>query len=184
MVTILALLASLVTPVADLPCTYLSKSQQELHQVSACASLENGQPVLNSAVFADLLFDEKEGGLAQIHVNKAWHWVRPDGHMQAVLTFDNGADPFSDGLTRGPGTQGVAYFDRNLQRVLDLPYAWGMPFQDGHALVCVDCVESVSAGEHRERVGDTWGVIDRAGKAVVAPELSLQDALSRRDLLP
>ncbi|MEQ4617620.1 MAG: hypothetical protein ABN482_06185 [Corticimicrobacter sp.] len=184
MVTILALLASLVTPAADLPCTYLSKSQQELHQVQACASLENGQPVLNAGVLADLQFDGAEGGLAQVHVNRRWHWVRPDGHMQEVLTFDNGADPFSEGLTRGPGTKGVAYYDRSLQRILDLPYAWGMPFQDGRALVCADCVESTGADEHRALVGDTWGVIDRAGKEVLAPGLSLQEAVSRRDLLP
>lgn len=181
---IFALLASLVTPTADLPCTYLSKSQQELHQVQACASLKNGQPVLDSAVLSDLLFDAAEDGLAQVHVNKVWHWVRPDGDMRAVLTFDNGADPFSEGLTRGPGTKGVAYYDRRLQQALDLPYAWGMPFQDGYALVCADCEASMATGEHRELAGQTWGVIDRAGKEVVAPRFSLQEAASRRDLLP
>lgn len=184
MMMLLNILASLVTQAPDLSCTYPSKSQEELHTAQVCVSSDNGQPVLNDHVLSDLLFDEGEHGLGQVHTNGAWHWVRADGYMLAVLTFDNGADPFSEGLTRGAGTGGIAYYNRNLQRILDLPYAYGMPFRNGYALVCADCRQSDITAEHAQPSGSRWGVIDRAGKDVIAPELKFQDALKALERLP
>lgn len=184
MIAIVSLLASLITQTPDVSCTYLSKSQEGPHKADGCVSLENGLPVLSDYVLSDLLLDEGEYGLGQVHMRGVWHWVRTDGHMLAVLTFDNGADPFSEGLTRGAGTKGIAYYNRNLERILDLPYAYGMPFHEGYSLVCEDCRQSITTAEHSKPVGNTWGVIDPSGREVVTPKLEFRDALEVLHLLP
>lgn len=184
MIAIFSLLASLITQTPDVSCAYLSKSQEGPHKAHGCVTLENGLPVLSDHVLSDLLLDEGERGLGQVHMHGFWHWVRTDGYMLAVLTFDNGADPFSESLTRGAGTVGIAYYNRELQRILDLPYAYGMPFREGYALVCEDCRQSITTAEHSTPIGDTWGVIDPLGREVVAPKLKFRDALETIHLLP
>lgn len=176
-----AALAALQAAPATRACFYASRTQETLVAAPSCAQWENGRPVLSAQVLSDLSFDDAPAGLASVRVQDDWFWVRRDGYAQAVLTFDNGADDFAHGLVRGPGRDGMAYYDQELQPVLDTGYAWVMPFRDAYAVVCADCQQSAPGPDgHRSLEGHTWGVIDRAGKEVVSPTLSLQDAMAQQ----
>jgi hypothetical protein len=79
------------------------------------------------------------GGLASALIDGHWYYVRPNGDLLQVVTFDNGADYFSEGLTRSVVRGKVAYFDGNFRRVIPPKFDWGWPFEAGRALVCMGC---------------------------------------------
>ena len=103
-------------------------------------------------------------GLGQVLVlgsGGGWRYVNRNGETLPVVTFDNGADYFAEGLTRGIVKGGVAYFDPEFQQVAG-PYADGTPFRNGRAAVCQGCSKSdVTSRDGR------WGFIDRTGGVVV-----------------
>lgn len=119
-----------------------------------------------------------EHGLAQAWIETlGWSWIRPDGLAIGVLTFDNGPDPFNEGLTRSSIDGKVAYYDRHLRRVLATPYDWASEFEHGRAVVCVGCVREKT--EMGFMVGGLWGQIDRKGRVIVPVDLT-QEALAAR----
>ena len=106
-----------------------------------------------------------------------WFYVRPDGSKVSVVTWDNGADDFSEGLARTLIDGKVAYVDERFEVVVPPEYDWGWPFEDGLALVCLGCsLEKAPAEEHTEVVGGTWVYIDLAGKEVLPPQGSRRQA--------
>ncbi|SIT12549.1 hypothetical protein [Achromobacter sp. MFA1 R4] len=170
------LIAALLTSLAlasgtvsdyDLPCFYADKlADGSLEHVAHCARATDGVVEFRPAVLARMDFGDD--GLSPATANGSWHWVRPDGRAVAVVTFDNGADDFQEGLTRGPWAGGMAYYDKQLNRVLATPYDWGDRFEGGIAAVCQGCrVERSPDGEHSYSVGGEWGAIDRNGRLVL-----------------
>lgn len=154
---------SVAAPVYPETCSYAPVGNGEFHAVQGCTRLKNGKPQLSARVLADLFYDAQ--GLAQVWVNGAWHWVRRDGGAAAVVTMDNGADPFQEGFSRGLTASGMVYYNPGLVPVLSTPYDWAWPFEQGLAVVCSACVRQRSPdGEHNDVVGGQWGVIDRSGK--------------------
>ena len=106
-------------------------------------------------------------GLGALAIAGQWYYVKRDGRMLPVVSFDNGPDYFEEGLTRSLQPGGMAWYDRNFRQVIAPRYDWGSPFHKGRAEVCRGCVESAPDGDgHRSMVGGEWGVIDRSGREV------------------
>ena len=109
-----------------------------------------------------------------------WFYVKPNGDLLQVVTFDNGADYFSDGLTRSLQSGKIAYFDTKLLQVIAPKYDWGWPFEGGRALVCTGCKAGKPDGDGHGAVdGGRWGFIDKSGKEIVPVMLTKAQALSR-----
>lgn len=146
-----------------LQCLYAAKAQGgELQSNEHCARADGDTVAFAAPALASMDFDA--AGLSPVYTHGSWRWVRPDGKSAAVVTFDNFADDFEDGLARGPWSGGMAYYDTQLNRVLATPYDWVDRFRDGLALVCQGCRKVYTAGgEHSVMTGGQWGAIDRQG---------------------
>ena len=124
------------------------------------------------------------GGLGQVAVRgMGWLYVRRDGRAALVETFDNGPDPFAEGLARSRVGGKVAFVDRRLRPRIVTDYDWASPFEHGRADVCTEC-RAVADGEHSVMEGGRWGVIDRQGRVVVPVTLERRgvavEGLARR----
>ncbi|MFD4837186.1 WG repeat-containing protein [Achromobacter sp. NPDC058515] len=148
----------------DLPCLYADKETGGmLERADHCARAAGDSVEFQPQALERMDFEGD--GLSPVFTNRSWHWVRPDGRAVAVVTFDNGADDFEDGLARGPWAGGMAYFDKQLNRVLATPYDWGDRFSGGLAAVCKGCrAMRTPDGEHSYLAGGEWGAIDRQGR--------------------
>ncbi|WP_420138013.1 WG repeat-containing protein [Sphingomonas sp.] len=149
-----------------LGCSY--SGPIELTPVDHCASHGSGLPHLAPQVVADLAYDH---GLASIAIaGKGWFYRRRDGRMVQMVTFDNGPDPFSEGLARAIVKGRLAFVDRRLRLRFVTRYTAAEPFRHGRAIVCTGCVETpVDDGEHSYMSGGRWGVIDRRGREIIPP---------------
>lgn len=108
----------------------------------------------------------------------SWAWVAHDGRALPTLTFDNGPDPYSHGLTRVREGGHIAFYDRGFRRVLATPYDWASPFGGrGRAVVCSGCASDGT--EMGFIVGGRWGEIDRTGRVVVPVTLSASELSAR-----
>jgi hypothetical protein len=132
--------------------------------------------------------DFKRDGLATLNVKgRGWFYVRRDGRILEVLSIDNGADEFSEGLVRGRSHGKVAFFDRSF-RMVSLPaYDFAWAFDRGVAMVCSGCKEKTAADDPEHHVfldGGLWGYIDHHGNPVIPVKYSRGEALRQRELLP
>ncbi|MDH0737172.1 WG repeat-containing protein [Achromobacter spanius] len=148
----------------DLQCLYAAKQDGGmLEPADQCARVEGDTVVFAADVLGRMDFNED--GLSPVFTHGSWRWVRPDGKSVAVVTFDNFADDFEDGLTRGPWMGGMAYYDKQLNRVLATDYEWVDRYSGGLAVVCEGCRKTHTPdGEHSYMTGGQWGAIDRQGK--------------------
>ena len=184
-VGVLAVLAMILPPpaaparegrprAADYPldCYYFGP---ELDRFARCARRE-GDAVRIAPVHARRM--AYEHGLAEVRLpGIGCLWARRDGLARPVFIFDNGPDPFVQGLVRGWHEGKVAFYDRRLRLVLATDRDWSFPFNGrGQALVCQGCRSD--GHEHASMIGGRWGIIDRAGHLVVP--LSEGDEPSRR----
>jgi hypothetical protein len=159
-----------------LACTYVAKAPgAELESHPGCARRVEERLVFSAQTLRALSYDQHR--LAEVMVeDSGWHYLKPDGASLPVVTYDNGADAFSEGLVRAPAGGKIAYFDRAFRQVIAPRYEWGSPFENGRALVCLGCKEE-RRGEHSWMTGGTWGYIDRSGKEVVPVRLEREQAL-------
>lgn len=148
----------------DQQCLYAARQEGGmLEPADQCARVEGDAVVFAADVLGRMDFNED--GLSPVFTQGSWRWVRPDGKSVAVVTFDNFADDFEDGLTRGPWSGGMAYYDTRLNRVLATPYEWVDRYSGGLAVVCEGCrTARTPDGEHSYMTGGQWGAIDRQGK--------------------
>ena len=82
-----------------------------------------------------------------------------------TLTYENGADPFSDGLARTRVNGKVGFFNINLDIILKPIYDFAFPFHEGKAEICTGCKEK-KEGEHSMLDGGKWQKIDRNGLVI------------------
>lgn len=143
------------------------------------ASFRNAQLDISSEDLKRMKFSKDR--LAQVIVpDKGWYYVKPNGKSLSVITFDNGADYFAQGLARSKINGKIAYFDVSFRQVIPPKYDWGWPFEGGKALVCNGCRETPRDSDgHSLMVGGQWGFIDRSGKEIVPVTLSREEALRR-----
>ena len=121
-------------------------------------------------------------GLATISVDGAFFYVDRRGKTARGLPFDNGPDPFVEGLVRTIEKGKVGFLDRQLRRVIAPQWDFAFPFRGGIAVVCNGC-RAEPGDEHPKITGGVWGYIDRKGRTVV-PVTHPEDKLpSREDAL-
>jgi hypothetical protein len=109
-----------------------------------------------------LALDFGRCGLASVYIDGGWYYARRDGRLAAVMTMDNGAEPFSEDLARSPVGGKIGFINRNLALVIPARYDGALPFADAGAEVCLDC-KLVSHGEHSSYEGGRWACIDHHG---------------------
>ena len=117
-------------------------------------------------------------GLAQAFIDRSWYYIKRDGSTLPVITYDNGADYFAEGLVRSRVDGKTAYFDTQFKQTIPPKYDWAWPFEHGKALVCIGCVEAAPDGpEHRMVVGGRWGYIDHQGHEIVSVTHSREEIM-------
>lgn len=109
--------------------------------------------------------DFKGEELISVYMNNSFYYVRKNGKYIQTLTYDNGADPFSDGLARTKINGKIGFFNTNLDIVLKPIYDFAFPFHKGVAEICTGCVEK-EAGEHSMLDGGQWQKINREGLVI------------------
>jgi hypothetical protein len=116
----------------------------------------------------NLYFSE---GLGEILVPRVgWYYVTPTGRTAPVLTYDNGADYFAEGLARTILKGKVGFIDPELAAVIPPTWDFAFPFSGGVAVVCNGCRRYPVDDEHWELRGGVWGYIERSGAVVVPIE--------------
>jgi WG containing repeat len=146
---------------ADYSCAYSSKGGGDVVQVDHCASADAaGHIHLKRQQLRALDFGRDS--VASVYIDGNWHYVSRDGRLARVMTMDNGADPFADGLARSPVGAKVGFINRDFVLVIPPRYDGALPFEQGSAAVCVDC-KLTSEGEHSSYQGGRWACIDRHG---------------------
>ena len=150
---------------APLDCAYALGAGGEMSTFHDCAWKDaNGQVHFSRQHLQRLAYDAR--GLASVYVG-GWRYVARNGRSAAVMTFDNGADPFANGLARSPQAKKVGYIDPTLRTVIPARFDGAYPFENGLAVVCNGC-RVVADGEHSSNADGSWGCIDRRGRFVVA----------------
>lgn len=165
-------------PEYPLPCVYVDNlPTADLESHAECAARAGGALRVSEDHLARMSY---LNGLASVVIDKHWYYVMRNGRSLAVLTYDNGPDDFSEGLTRSPVGDKIAYFDSAFQQVVGPKYDWGWPFEGGRALVCIGCKLGKPDDEgHSSVSGGLWGYIDRSGKEVVPVKLSQDEVRAR-----
>ena len=125
----------------------------------------DGSLAVDSEHLQNLYFSE---GLGEILVRTVgWYYVTPTGRTAPVLTYDNGADYFAEGLARTIRAGKVGFIDRSLSEVIPPSWDFAFPFDHGFAVVCNGCRSHRVDDEHSEMRGGVWGYINPSGEAVV-----------------
>ena len=165
--TIVAMFAGAAWSVAspatnpDHSCTYAPKAKSDVLHFEHCARSDAARHFhLKRQHLLALDFDRN--GLASVNIDGGWFYVRRDGRLAPVMTMDNGAEPFSEGLARSPVGGKIGFINRNLALVIPARYDGALPFQHAGAEVCIDC-RMVSHGEHSSYEGGRWACIDQHG---------------------
>ena len=109
--------------------------------------------------------DFKGEEVISIFKDNSFYYIRKDGKKMQTLTYDNGADPFSDGLARTKVNGKIGFFNTNLEIILKAIYDFAFPFHNGEAEICTGCKEK-KEGEHSMLEGGKWQKIDRNGLVI------------------
>ncbi|HIC78561.1 MAG TPA: WG repeat-containing protein [Sulfurovum sp.] len=109
--------------------------------------------------------DFKGQELISIFQNNTFYYVRKDGKAIQTLTYENKADPFSDGLARTKVNGKIGFFNTNLDIILKPIYDFAFPFYKGKAEICTGCKEK-NIGKHSMLEGGKWQKIDRSGLVI------------------
>ena len=164
-----------------LECTYVAREternptplDQEHQPRGPCATLESdGSVTVHADHLKDLYFADD---LAAILVPAGWFYATSTGRTAPVLTYDNGADYFEEGLARTIRGGKVGFIDRELTEVIPPTWDFAFPFVDGLAVVCEGCSSRSVDDEHSEVRGGVWGYVNRSGEVVVPIEYERDD---------
>ena len=109
--------------------------------------------------------DFKGEEIISVFKNNAFYYIRKDGKEIKTLTYENEADPFSDGLARTKINGKIGFFNTNLEIVLKPIYDFAFPFYKGKAEICTGCKEK-KEGENSMLDGGKWQKIDRSGLVI------------------
>jgi len=150
-------------------CWYHAKltqnnQQAEFSQYNNCANINTDKQLkinprhLNHIEFAP-------DNLAVVSFNGQFFYLNQEGHSIQVVSYDNWADDFNNGLARTQINGKIGYIDRKLELIIPADYDWGFPFNNGQATVCIGC-KFKSMGEHKYVTGGLWGVIDVTGNLI------------------
>jgi len=168
---------------AEPDCFYAARPsvddpQPEFESHGNCARVRGDAIEIGPEHLAALEYDD---GLASLLVGTRWVYASPEGRVMAVLTVDNGADDFAEGLARTRVGNRVGFIDRELLVAIPARFDFAWPFEDGTALVCMECRSTAADDDgHSSVIGGRWGYTDRSGEVVVPIALSREAARSAR----
>ena len=112
-------------------------------------------------------------GLAPVADSMGWHYIDLAGEkIIRPYVFDNGPDPFQDGLARYIDAGSIGFFDQSGQIIIEAQYDFVMPFSEGLAAFCEDCSYS-KGNDHTTIEGGRWGYINRQGKVAITPRFEM-----------
>ncbi len=115
-------------------------------------------------------------GIAAVADDSGWQYIDRKGKVRIrPFLFDNGPDPFQEGLARFKKGGRVGFFDERGRVVIPPRFDFVVPFAEGRAAFCQGCREE-QEGEHGTLVGGLWGFIDRKGRIVIAPTFEKADS--------
>lgn len=144
------------------PC--LAFLPSDTKEIPDCVSTDGlGAMVVGASARKQLAFED---GLATISVDGAFFYVDRRGKTARALTFDNGPDPFVEGLARTIENGKVGFLDRKLRSRILPQWDFAFPFRGGLAVVCNGC-RANPADEHGKMTGGVWGYIDRRGQTAI-----------------
>jgi hypothetical protein len=83
-----------------------------------------------------------------------------------LVMFDNGPEPFNDGLTRVFRDGKMGYANKFGQVVIPCIYDYAKWFDEGTAEVTFNATIYIDGDEHRQVEGDEWFKIDKSGQRV------------------
>lgn len=109
--------------------------------------------------------DFKGEEMISVFKKNSFYYIHKNGKEMETLTYDNGADPFSDGLARTKINGKIGFFNSNLDIILKPIYDFAFPFYNGKAEICTGCKEK-KVGEHSMLDGGKWQKIDRNGLVI------------------
>ncbi|OJH80496.1 MAG: hypothetical protein BSK19_09595 [Stenotrophomonas maltophilia] len=162
----LALLGVLASPWASAqgPACKVMTEEHGLWMLPGCEVVDD-KPQISAETLQDLPYDGD--GLALVQTADGFHYVDRHGRSQAVIAWDNGADPLQEGLFRGRIGDRVGYFNAAFEQVIAATFDFAWPFQDGVAEVCNGCRRGTPDGDgHTPMEGGEWFRIDRSGRRV------------------
>ncbi len=102
-------------------------------------------------------------GLRAVADDSGWVYLDSTGvPVIRPFLFDNGPDPFSEGLARFVKDSLFGFFDTCGTVVIEPRFTFVKPFSGGTAEACEGC-RLVPEGEYTRVEGGTWFVVDRSG---------------------
>src|SRR5882724_2772356 len=156
---LIALIGSNAFASEPIDCFYSARATSEITLHRRCATVQrDGSIRILSRHLRNLDFGTDSLATLALKGGR-WFYVKRNGQSLEVLPWDNGADPFADGLVRGRRRGRIAFFDRAFRMVLPPKYDFAWPFEDGLAAVCSGCKEEPVASdrEHHALIGGLWG---------------------------
>jgi hypothetical protein len=147
---------------------------------SPCTRVDSsGQRWVKAKHLRALSFDRH--GIAAVWIKgfKGFYYVRRDGHMVPVVTYDNAPDSFVEGRARTQVDGKIGYIDGRLRVVIPPRYDWGFPFEHGKAVVCSGCAPKPDGGEHGLVEGGRWGTVDPNGREIVPLQYRSREELPK-----
>ncbi len=104
-----------------------------------------------------------QDGIAAAANRESW-WIidRQGRKLLKPFLFDNGPDPFHEGLARFVQDGLIGYYNPQGEAVIAARYDGAEPFHDGRARVCLGC-RTEKDGDYKRWVGGEWFPIDRTG---------------------
>ncbi|MGV8073024.1 MAG: WG repeat-containing protein [Syntrophobacteraceae bacterium] len=113
--------------------------------------------------------DFSSQGMAAVADASGWKFIDEKGKVVIrPFVFDNGPDPFLEGLARFKNRGKFGFFDERGHVIIPARFDFATPFSDGLAAFCRDCREQTE-GEHSSYEGGKWGFIDKKGHTAITP---------------
>lgn len=116
------------------------------------------------------VYDFNEKGVALVFGKMGWSCI--DSGNRILLNpfqYDNGPDPFAEGLARFTENKKIGFFDVGCRKIIEAKYDFAFPFEENFAVVCLGC-KSIKMEEHSSIEGGKYGLIDKKGKVIVPIE--------------
>ncbi len=151
----LNILATALT--ASMLCTAYYEPHSDRYGYSSCAG-----EIATLAIYR-VAGEFSELGLAAVVDDTGWQYIDRFGATRVrPYIFDNGPDPFVEGLARHVSADGMGYFDERGAIIIPAQFEFALPFRNGRARVGSGC-QFASDGEHRRVDCESWRTISRPG---------------------
>jgi len=118
-------------------------------------------------------------GIAAVADGSGWMYIDTKGTVLIrPFIFDNGPDPFQEGLARFTKNGKFGFCDDGAREIIPARFDFAAPFSDGLAAFCSGCKQK-KEGEHYAVEGGLWGFIDRQGAVVIPLKFEKADSFEK-----